>query len=313
MRIRSIDVFRGLAIVLMVLFTLMIKLSPEAGFFDHNVQGEIHPGDFVLPLFLFASGMSIVFFARKREKLKRIVFQLDVVGRFGRLLMIGMLLSLFSAGAFFGMDEVSLSAILFLLTVLLLGFSSILYIVVSLMLSVLYFSIQKLGMVSVFDSAYLGGYQGAVFYLPVMLAGAYLGKGIAGGRRARAIRSLLAFSLIAFAALALVFPIDKVRVSPSFMALAVVVGTVLFAGVDLMVERRRIVPAPLESIGKRPIRYWLLMFAFFIIPYGICVAAEACTFPMQFSLPIALAACAMFMVFLGIIDELVERVKGRTA
>ena len=286
-RIRSIDVFRGISIMLMVLFTLMIKLIPDSGFFDHNTQGEVHPGDFVLSLFLFVSGMSLVFFVKKREKRKP-EFYLDVIERFGKLFGIGMLLSLFSAGAFLGMDEVSLSAILFILTTATIGFSRFFYFVISLLLAVLYFALMKNGFVSVFDGAYLGGYLGAIFYLPVIFAGAYLGKGISEGRMEKAIKELLIVSIITATLFFFIFPIDKMRVSPSFIALSVVVGTVFFAGVHSLVERRKRPVPIIESLGRKPMKYWVLMFAFFIIPYSFCVSFQFCAYPMQLSLPVAL-------------------------
>ncbi len=71
MRIRSIDVFRGISILLMVFFTLILRLSDSLPvLIIHNVRESIHLGDFVLPMFLFASGISLVFFAKKRKKLK---------------------------------------------------------------------------------------------------------------------------------------------------------------------------------------------------------------------------------------------------
>lgn len=310
-RVKSIDVFRGLAIVLMVLFTLMIKLSQEADFFEHNVLGKVNPGDFVLPLFLFASGMSLVYFERKHRRKKKIDFYLDVVERFGKLFGIGMLLSLFSAGQIFGMDEVSLSAILFALAMLAIRFSNFFYLVVSLILAILYFAVFKLGLITIFDSAYLGGYHGALFYLPVMLAGVFLGRGIQQRKAVESMKVLLMFAFVAMLILAFIYPIDKTRVSPSFMAISIVVGTVLFGAVHLVIEKKKLKLAPLEFLGRKPIRYWVLMFAFFIIPYAFCVTFWGCGIPLGYSLPIAIVICVIYMVFLAVVAGLIDVIRKK--
>jgi len=112
-RNQSIDAFRGLAIIGMVFFTLTLRLSrnlPEI--LRHNVWESVHLGDFILPIFLFASGLSLAYFIQEREKQN--TFSRDVVKRFGKLALVGISLSFFSAYVFLGMDEVILSAILFI-------------------------------------------------------------------------------------------------------------------------------------------------------------------------------------------------------
>ena len=56
------DAFRGLAIVGMVFFTLTLKLSRNLpDILKHNVSGSLHLGDFVLPMFIFGSGISLAY------------------------------------------------------------------------------------------------------------------------------------------------------------------------------------------------------------------------------------------------------------
>ncbi|MCK4718720.1 MAG: DUF1624 domain-containing protein, partial [Thermoplasmata archaeon] len=69
MRDRSIDVFRGIAIVSMVFFTVTLKLSSDIpDILRHNSSGYFHIGDLVLPMFLFASGLSLAYYIDKRDK-----------------------------------------------------------------------------------------------------------------------------------------------------------------------------------------------------------------------------------------------------
>ena len=65
-RNRAIDAHRGLAILGMVFFSLTIRLSADLpGPLKHNVRNSLHIGDLVLPMFLFASGLSLAYFLEK--------------------------------------------------------------------------------------------------------------------------------------------------------------------------------------------------------------------------------------------------------
>jgi predicted acyltransferase len=306
-RIHSIDTFRGIAIILMVFFTLMIKLSPEAGFFDHNNYSEVHVGDFVLPLFLFASGMSLVFYVKKREGKPKTEYWMDNIERFGKLFGIGMLLSIFSAGMMFGMDEVSLSAILFLLTILLMRFSNIFFLIISLVLAIVYFALFHLGYVNIFEHAYLGGYPAALFYFPVMLAGAALGKGIMNGKLKETAISLLIICAALSLVFIILFPIDKMRVSPSFMSISILISTILFISVHKFFQRFKSRIPALEFLGQKPIKYWVLMFIFFLVPYNFCFAFGSCPYPLDFSLLESLTISSLFMMFIGVISYIINR------
>jgi len=177
MRIHSIDVFRGISILLMVFFTLILRLSDSLpDLIVHNVRESLHIGDFVLPMFLFASGISLVFFMKKRKDLETTI--LDIVGRFGKFVMISLFISSFSAGELFGMDELMLSAVLFLPVVLLIRFSDKVLAGVGIGVFTLYFALQAFALLPDFALHYLGGYPAAIFYLPVMLAGAIVGKNL---------------------------------------------------------------------------------------------------------------------------------------
>ncbi|MBU1165779.1 DUF1624 domain-containing protein, partial [Candidatus Micrarchaeota archaeon] len=158
MRIREIDIFRGVTIVLMVFFSIICRLSrslPDA--LIHNIPNSLHTGDLVLPMFLFASGMSIVFFAEKHGKRGKKEYVLDIIERFGMLAGIAILLSVFSGGGFFEMDELMLSAILFLVSILLVGFSEIMIFAVMLLVFLIYFVLQNFSLLPDFSLHYLGG------------------------------------------------------------------------------------------------------------------------------------------------------------
>jgi hypothetical protein len=264
MRIRSIDVFRGISILLMVFFTLIIRLSNSLpDLIAHNVRESIHLGDFVLPLFLFASGISLVFFAKKRKKLKSQV--LDILERFGKFVLISIFLSSFSAGELMGMDEVMLSAVLFLPVVFLVRFSDKVLAGIGIGVFALYFILQSAMLLPDFTLHYLGGYSAAIFYLPVMLAGAIAGKNL------DKIKEMFVISIIISIVLLAITSPHKMSLGPSFMALSISVSLLAF----ILVQKTR--NEILEYLGKKPIRYWVLMFAVLIVPldlYALSIGEE---------------------------------------
>jgi len=253
MRIHSIDVFRGISILLMVFFTLILRLSDSLpDLIVHNVRESLHIGDFVLPMFLFASGISLVFFMKKRKDLETTI--LDIVGRFGKFVMISLFISSFSAGELFGMDELMLSAVLFLPVVLLIRFSDKVLAGVGIGVFTLYFALQAFALLPDFALHYLGGYPAAIFYLPVMLAGAIVGKNL------DKLKEMFVISVAISIVLLAIIPPYKMAVSPSFMALSVSVSLLAF----ILVQKIR--NGAIEYLGKKPIRYWVLMFAILIVP-----------------------------------------------
>jgi len=266
-RVRSIDAFRGLGIMLMVLFTLMARLSFPPDQLQHNVPDSVHIGDFVLPMFLFASGMSLVFFRRKREGKDAGAYALDVAERFGALVLVSFLLSPFSAGSPFGMDEVMLNALLFLPCALMLALPDAALAAVMAAVAALYLGLASLHALPDFSAAYLGGYPAAVFWLPVMLGGVLAGRRVAEGRQYAALIAVFAIAAVALAALV---PPWKMSASPSFMAFAMTVSLLFYYIIDRSVKRAGWKDGegagPVEHAGMKPIRYWVLMFVLVAIP-----------------------------------------------
>lgn len=262
-RVRSIDAFRGISIMLMVFFTLMARLSLLPDALQHNVPGAIHIGDFVLPMFLFASGMSLVFFRKKRQDIGRKEYALDVVERFGALLLVSFLISPFITGQLFAMDEVMLNAVLFVPCVLMLALPDIALAAVMAAIAMLYIALAALHALPDFSAAYLGGYQAALFYLPVMLGGVLAGRRIALGKGCT---MLIAAFAIATAALLIAAPPWKMSASPSFMSFSILLSLLFFYIIDECIKRTGAPEGFVEYVGKKPIRYWVLMFVFAVVP-----------------------------------------------
>jgi len=269
-RNHAIDTFRGLAIIGMVFFTVTLRLSnnlPEL--LRHNVRGSLHLGDFVLPMFLFASGLSLAYFLKKREKEEQKPFFRDVVNRFVKLALVGISLSFFSANGFFEMDEVMLSALLFIACIALyiLDWKIILGVIFFINLS--YILLMQLDLLSIFMGHYLGGYPAALYYLPVMLTGLILGKGIVSkGLWCKSNKIIISviFSFLIF--FWIFIPINKMSASPTFIMLSILFSFLIIA-VVILIMGNKIFSNELEFIGRKPLRYWIMMFIIFIIPVRI--------------------------------------------
>ncbi|MDD5096221.1 MAG: heparan-alpha-glucosaminide N-acetyltransferase domain-containing protein [Candidatus ainarchaeum sp.] len=309
MRIRQIDAFRGLAIVLMVFFTLYALLSGGPDFLMHNKQDSLHAGDFVLPLFIFASGMSLFFFAQKRKGSPK-NYALDSIGRFGKLVLISFFLMLLAGAAPFTMDEVMLIALLSLPTLLIAVLPELFIYAGILLPPALYLALLSADALPDFSAAYLGGYPAAVFYLPVMLFGFLAGKSI---YEKKGLLPIFAATLFLSVALLFLVPPYKMGASPSFMALASLLSIMLYICVGRAIRIRSLSalsPFFFEYLGRRPIRYWALMFVFFVIPVRFYLFANQMPAPVGLG-PVQAASVSMaFLLFLFLVSKLTDGFVG---
>ncbi len=290
MRIREIDFFRGISILLMIFFSIIVRLGDSLpDLLQHNVEKSLHFGDLVLPMFLFASGMSMFFFTKKHMK----NFHLDAAERIGKLLLFSFFITPFSVGALFGMDEVMLSLVLFIPTIFLLRFGDRTILAVCLVLLASYFFTDFL------SDDYLGGYGAAPFYLPVMLAGAVAGRNLSN------LKYLLGFWIIVTGALLLIIPPYKMEASPSFMALSIVLSLVLF----MAASRAR--NGILEEMGKRPFRYWIIMWYIILIPITFYAIFQTGRFPIGLGAveSVGVAVASIFIIYAveRLISKLLEK------
>jgi len=299
MRIRSIDSFRGIAVVLMVFFTVLSRLADVPDFLKHNEPGALHFGDLVLPIFLFASGMSLVFFMMKRKGM------LDVTERIGTLIMISALLSPLSAGGLLKMDEIMLNAILSVPCIALLFFPEWITIALIILIYAAYVVLLSSGMLPDFGADYLGGYPAALFYLPVMLCGTLAGKRIAKrGEQGGGLLGLLIMTGVVCLVLLALVPPYKMIASPSFMALSVCFSLLAYM---LLEEIGTRIPDWLVYLGKRTIRYWVLMWALIIAPITFYAIANGKDFPIGIGWTSAVILSLLSMAALFVACKALDR------
>ncbi len=301
-RNQPIDAFRGLAILGMVFFTVTLRLSrdlPEL--LRHNVWGSVHLGDFILPMFLFASGLSLAYFIQKREREKQNTYLRDVVKRFGKLALVGISLSIFSASGFLEMDEVTLSALVFIACIALsrLDWKVILCIIFFINLS--YIALIQLDQVSIFIGHYLGGYPAALYYLPVMLIGLMIGKGIISKELWCKSNKITMVMIVVFFLIFWNFiPLNKMTASPSFIMLSILFSFLIFTVTEKIVCGINSL-GELEYIGRKPLRYWLTMYIVFLIPLKLYIVFSEQDFPLHIYWLIGIViSLGLIMVLWGI-------------
>ena len=304
-RYQPIDAFRGLAIIGMVFFTVTLRLSSNLpDLLRHNVWGSVRLGDFILPMFLFASGLSLAFYLQKRENKRG--FKRNIITRFGKLAFVGVSLSIFSAYGFLEMDEVMLSAILFIVCVALSRFNWITFHAIIFFINLSYIVLIQFNQETIFIGHYLGGYPAAFYYLPVMLTGLVIGKGIISkGLWCKSNKITIAMTFFFFLFFLIFTPLNKMAATPSFILLSILFSILIFTVIEKTITR--ISPLKrLEYIGKKPLRYWLMMYIIFLIPLWFYIEFSNQIFPLNIQWYIAIVISLVLMICLYLISCLIE-------
>lgn len=294
----------------MVFFTLYGWLSGEPDFLQHNKPDSLHMGDFVLPIFIFASGMSLFFFSQKRKGNKTI-FALDAIERFGKLAMVSFFLTLLMGNPPFTMDEVMLIAILSAPTLAFSFLPTILTYIGLILPPSIYILLAHAGSLPDFEAAYLGGYPTAIFYLPVMLFGFLTGKFVSEGKNTI---PLAAAALILAILLLQMVPPYKMEASPSFMAFAALLAIILYQLAGRLIQIPSISTAStlfFEYLGRNSIRYWVMMFLFFIIPAKYYFFAAGYGKPLGLEPALAALASILFLAVLFVLSKTIDEVTAQ--
>ena len=306
-RYKPIDAFRGLAILGMVFFTVTLRLSRDLpDVLRHNVWASVHIGDFILPMFLFASGLSLAYYLQKKEKDKKSILFLKVIRRFTILALIGVSLSIFSAYGFLEMDEVMLSAILFICCVALAKLNWKIILCIIFFINISYIALMQLDKLNIFIGHYLGGYSAALYYLPIMLTGLVIGKGIiSNGLWCKSNKTIIIMIFIFFIFFLVFIPLNKMTASPSFIMLSILFSFLIFTIVDSIISINKSLNR-LEYFGRKPLRYWLIMYIIFIIPLWFYIELSKQSLPLNIIWYIAILISLVLIMIFYIISRIIE-------
>lgn len=173
------------------------------------------------------------------------------------MLLVSLFVTPFSVGQVLGMDEMMLNLVLTVPALIILSFGKTITWGIVLAVWAVNIAIIYADGLPELPQQYLGGYQMAVFWLPILLGGAIIGGPIKWrGAERSMLRQLGIWMMLLAVAVALSGWPDKMRVTAGFGVLSVVVCMVVHYALKHLSLRCRW----LEYFGSRPLRMWGLMF-----------------------------------------------------
>ena len=268
MRISGLDHLRGIGIVLVIVFSLWYLMyypsEPGFGLLVHIVPGQLHPGDFVFPLFVFCSGASLWLFSGRmgQKSLAR------AEKRYLWLLLAAIAISGMRLFAPFP-DEVTTIALCDLIALEAFWPDSSARLK-SLLAALLAFFIAAPVLLPAqfasFASQYLGGWLAIPYYLILLIAGFMVSMAaFPNGKSGRGTLVCLAKWVAAFSALAalgsLLWPLDRTALSLSFLALAAAVSTLLLLALVWLCDGLGFKSRFLAVLGANSLWGWALLYA----------------------------------------------------
>ena len=160
--------------------------------------------------------------------------------------------------------------------------------------------------VTIFVGHYLGGYPAALYYLPVMLTGLVIGKGIMSkGLWCNSNQAVISMTFIFFLLFLIFIPLNKMTATPPFIMLSILFSFVIFATMKLMASSNLSLER-LEYLGRKPIRYWLMMYIVFLIPLWFYISFSEQIFPLDMHWYVSIVISLAFFILLYLTSHLIE-------
>ena len=301
MRILGLDHLRGFGIILVIVFSLwqwMYYPVPEFSLLVHNQNGQFRFGDLIFPLFLFCSGVSAWLLCSKLRQSGRTIAEAEKK----YLLLILTALVISAAHLFTPFpDEVMMIAVcnVILFNLLWSNVSRKSLIAASILLPLMLFAFKSLSpdIWKMVGDFYLGGWLGLLYYLPIVIIGSVIAQDtLPGGKfepktAFKAIEKWLAIFLAAAIISALIFPIDKMGISPSFLPVAMLACASLFWLFLNICDQMGFNSGFLRLIGAHSLWGWALLF---FVSGGIFAQKKMGDFDPSIYLPF----CALLLLLL---------------
>ena len=261
-RVASIDRFRGLAILGMILANFLAGVSGLPAWMKHPADVGLHPPDIVAPMFIVAIGLTYrLSFARRARKGARAAY-LSFARRYGLLLLIGFCITF--AGIAAGLQHPAVPWGLLetigaagLVTLAFVALPTSARIAVGLgLLGVWQFALDTWWLDRVRSAIHNGPWGVLAWSAMLILATAFADYYHAEKRAA--VWAFACGSTVAGIGLALLVPISKVRASSSYVLATLGISLLIFLAIDEVVRRREGFLRVLDPWGSNALTLYLV-------------------------------------------------------
>jgi predicted acyltransferase len=266
-RISSIDIFRGIAIVSMVLANFMTGIQTIPAWLKHAPDLGLTVIDFIAPFFIFAIGLTYrAAFERRLQREGALKAYSQFIARYFAILGMGAIIT--SAGTALGMTPGAIEwgvlqsiGVAGLITLLFIRLPSPWRWIVGLGLLVVYQWLLDHYLLEITLRSPHGGLSGSIAWGAMMILSTALADLFHGRDRSNKVFLLAALGIeLLGAALAFVIPVSKHRVSSSYVLITLGASALLFYLIDYAVEKWGFRSQVLTAWGRNPLVLYFLHY-----------------------------------------------------
>ncbi|MEM4359763.1 MAG: heparan-alpha-glucosaminide N-acetyltransferase domain-containing protein [Candidatus Bilamarchaeaceae archaeon] len=307
MRIPSLDVLRGIAVLSMLFVNFITDLSYDLPLpLQHNLATML-PGDLIAPLFQFVLGMSLVAsVARRKKKEGEKDIAMHVLKRAALLLLLGFFLD----SSLVGFSSLRWGFLQSLAVGLLLSYALIdlqpmpkMAVAFAILLCYSALILYMPGFSDFILSSHHGGLAGALSYGAVAVFGTVAAEWLYGSKKKQLIEiasfGVLLLALATFASFAV--PFNRLAVSPTYTLFAAGFSFVLAADVYFIVEIKHKTSRMLSVLGRNALSLWVAQYLFLYWPL-IFIIGGGSFLPWYLGIAAAVMAISLFYVLADILD-----------
>lgn len=311
MRLNSVDVFRGLAILLMILIHFINWFSKEIPLYlRYDLAKHVTIGDIVAPIFLIVVGISLWLSYSNRVDKGQKYFEIGKAysKRYFLLVVIGLFLDMLRRGSVHPtwgvLETIGVTA---LIAFLLIKYSNKVLIAVIAFASAIYFYLSFFPSFSslVYHSPF-GGMPAIISWLSFTLIGVIVGKHLVKLLDEKKKFLLFLFRSVAVlisvaVLLSFVVPLDRGLVSTSYVFLASAGSLIIFSILFFLIEQKKMKLQLLTDFGISALIVFIAQYLFVAIPIKLLGMHKA--FPLANGIIIALLLALVFWFFVKVLRK----------
>jgi len=263
-RLVTIDQFRGLTIILMVLANYLGGVHSTPAWLRHAPDIGLTIIDLIAPCFIFAIGLTYgLSWKRRRATYGKIQTYQHFFTRFMAILGIGALLS--AGEIWLQVDDTTINwgvlqaiGAAGILTLLVIELPTAWRALIGLgLLGAYQTMLDQFWLATVLQSPH-GGLAGSLSWGGMMILATVLADLFHDPARHKLTLPLSALTLLAGSGLAFLIPVSKQRVSFSYVLISLGISALLFLLIDWLVTKRKLHIALLDAWGKNPLALYIL-------------------------------------------------------